>query len=399
MGVQLKHPPLCIYLDTSDYSRFADISYRNEPGLADILTFLREKKEQGLVEFRFSVVHLFEFLKDPSRRELALRKVQIMEELCGGQAFRHFSDVFDLEREALRSEADPAPLVVSDEGEWYPSVEQDDDDSFSLDALIRRLQESFPALPAAELRGLIKNPEAAAFVKDGMSKRFPLADLYESNLLDRFFASEVPGNLLARELIKAFARPSVFLNHYLEGNPKAQEVFKALPRLEKNLHGKLVQAQEGLKAHVKLVLGLEQEDIKEVRRYVKKLSLVDSSAPYLEIDELPTNLQRALERNLFLKELPALSTHFHLLTAYLRDLIYPSPVLPEIKESDVGDILHATYLPYVDIYRTDGRFGALMNNVPRPITVKVVSKLHQLPKAIDERLAEGSKASRANGHR
>jgi len=309
-----------------------------------------------------------------------------MEELCGDRVFRFFGDVFNLEREALRSEADPASLVISDEGEWFPPVEPDD--SFSLDALIRRHQETFPALPAAHLRELIKNPEAAAFVKAGMSQELPLANFYGSNLLDRFLSDGISGNQLARELMKEFAKPSIFIKHYLEGNPKAQKVFNVLPRLEQNLHGKLVQAQESIKPHVKFVLGLEQEVVKAVRRYVKNLSLVDSSASYLGVDELPTHLQQSLEHNRFVKEIPALSTHFNLLTAYLRDLIYPSPVLPEIKESDAGDILHATYLPYVDIYRTDGRFGALLNGIPKPSTVKVVPKLHQLPKAIEERLAE-----------
>jgi hypothetical protein len=391
MGNQIKHLPLRIYLDTSDYSRFADIGYRNEPGLADILTFLREKKEQGLIEFRFSGVHIFEFLKDPSQRELALRKVQIMEELCGGRAFRFFSDVLDLEREALRSKADPTPLVMSGEGEWFPPVEPDN--SFSRDALIRRLQESFPALPAAHLRELIKNPEAAAFVKEGMSKEFPLANFYGSNLLDRFLSDGISGNQLARELVKEFARPSIFIKHYLEGNPKAQKVFSVLPHFEQTLHGKLVQAQESIKPHVKSLLGLEQEAVKAVRKYVKKLSLVDSSTSYLGVDELPTPLQQALEQNRFVEELPALSIHFNLLTAYLRDLIYPSPVLPEVKESDAGDILHATYLPYVDLYRTDGRFGALLNNVAKPSTVMVVPKLRQLPEAIEEKLVERSKSS------
>ena len=81
-----------------------------------------------------------------------------------------------------------------------------------------------------------------------------------------------------------------------------------------------------------------------------------------------------------------MSTQYNVLTAYLRDILYPSPVSPEIKESDAGDILHATYLPYVDLYRTDGRFGALLSKVSIPGTVKVVPKLHQLPEAIEDRL-------------
>lgn len=377
--------PLRIYLDTSDYSRFADIGYRNEPGLAEILSFLREKKEQGLIELRFSAVHLFEFLKDPSQRDLALRKVRIMEELCDDRTFRFFGNVFDLEREALRSGTDPASRVISNEGEWLPLVEPDD--FFSLDTVIREVQERLPMFDAAQLRELIRSPEAAAFVKKGMSQEWPLANVYGSNMIDRFLTDSVSGREMAREVIKGFAKPSILIEHYLEGKTDARKVFSVLAGPEQNLQRSLVQAREELKPHIEFVLGLGDKDtLKKVRQYVKNLRLFDSSASYLGSGELPAHFQEALGQDRFLKELPALSTHYNVLTAYLRDLFYPSTVLPEIKESDAGDILHATYLPYVDLYRTDGRFGALMNSVAKPSTVKVVPKLHQLRGAIEEKL-------------
>lgn len=129
-----------------------------------------------------------------------------------------------------------------------------------------------------------------------------------------------------------------------------------------------------------------------MRQYVKKLGMSGSSASYLELEKLPKHLQEAVGQDRFLKELPALSTHLNVLAVYMRDIIYPSPVLPEIKESDAGDILHATYLPYVDLYRTDGRFGALMNSVPKPSTVQVVPKLRQLPEVIEKELEKRLRA-------
>ena len=381
--------PIRIYLDTSDYSRFADIGYRNEPGLSAILDLLREKKARNLIEVRFSAIHLFEFLKDPSQRTLALRKVQIMEELCGDRAFRFFTDVLEREREALRLGIDPPSLVISDEGEWFPSTELDD--SFKLDTIFPRLLASFPMFGAEQLRAMLKSPEAAAFLKQNMPKELPLANVYGTDLLDRFL-SGVSEQGMALEVMRGFAKPSILIENYLEGKPDAQRFFGMLARLEQQLHGTLVQIQDKLKPHVKFVLGQDQETIKEIRQYVKKLGVSGSSAPYLGLEKLPKHLQEAVGQDRFLKELPALSTHFNVLAAYMRDIIYPSPVLPEIKESDVGDILHATYLPYVDLYRTDGRFGALMNSVPKPSTVKIVPKLRQLPEAIEKELEKFSRA-------
>jgi hypothetical protein len=105
------------------------------------------------------------------------------------------------------------------------------------------------------------------------------------------------------------------------------------------------------------------------------------------LDELPANVRDAVGKDRYLEELPAISTHCNLITAYRRDVFYPSTVMPEIKESDAADILHAAYLPYVDLYRTDGRFGSLLEKLPKPSTVRVVSKLRQLAGAIEEQLA------------
>lgn len=376
-------------MDTSDYSRFADIGYRNEPGLTDILEFLREKKAQGLIEVRFSAIHLFEFLKDPSQRTLALRKVQIMEELCGDLAFRYVGDVFDAEHDAFRSAADPEPTVISDDGEWFPTITLDD--SFKLDTILPSLQEKFPMLSAAQIRALIESPEAAAFLKENMSRELPLANVYGSSLFDRFLSSSVSGQEMSREMMKGFAKPSILIGHYLNGNPKAHTFFSSLASMERQLHGQFVQIRDGLRPHIEFVLGLGKDVAKKTRQAVQQNSS-EFPAPYLRLDELPEQLRESIKQGRFLKELPAISTHCNLLSAYAKDIISPSSSMPEIKESDPADILHATYFPYVDLYRTDGRFSSLVSGLPKPSRVKVVPKLHQLPEAIENGLDKRSKA-------
>ena len=111
------------------------------------------------------------------------------------------------------------------------------------------------------------------------------------------------------------------------------------------------------------------------------------SAPYLALEKLPAHVRDMVGKDRYLEELPALSTHCNLVNVYLRDILSPSDVMPEIKESDAADIFHATYLPYVDLYRTDGRFSSLVEKLPKPPTVRVVPKLRQLPDAIEEQLA------------
>jgi hypothetical protein len=56
------------------------------------------------------------------------------------------------------------------------------------------------------------------------------------------------------------------------------------------------------------------------------------------------------------------------------------------KTSDFGDIFHATYLPYVDIFRADGNTASIIEQAKLPFKTKVVSKLTDLPKEIENLL-------------
>jgi hypothetical protein len=271
----------------------------------------------------------------------------------------------------------------SNEGEWFPETMTET--SADLDVLVRGLLEKFPSLSRTQLEAMIKSPQAMAYLKENMSRQLPLANVYGSDLLDRFLTRKISGPEMSRELAKGFAKPRILIAHYLEGNVAAQKFFENLAAAERELHKELNLTRDRLKDHVQLLLGLGKDILKEVRQRVRTFSL-SFSAPYLGVEKLPINLQEALGQDGFLEELPALSTHLNLLTAYLRDIIYPSKVMPEIKESDAADILHATYLPYVELYRTDSRFGGLLVKLQKPSSVKVVPNLLQLPEAIEKEL-------------
>jgi hypothetical protein len=65
--------------------------------------------------------------------------------------------------------------------------------------------------------------------------------------------------------------------------------------------------------------------------------------------------------------------------------------LPEGKRqprsSDVGDVFHATYLPFVDIFRADGFVSSAIADAKLPFDATVVQNFRQLVPAIERRLA------------
>jgi hypothetical protein len=380
-AAQVEPRPIRVYLDTSDYSRFADIGYRDQPGIEGVLTFLREKKAKGIIEIRFSGIHLFEFLKDPTQNRLALKKVQILEDLCGDAAFRYPSDALRREREALSRSADLWNVTTSDEGEWFPETPEL---SVERDKVIRGLKKKFPQLSRPQLAVLLRR--AAAEIKPALSAQMPLAGVYDDGTFERFLTGRISGADMARELAKGFAKPSVLMGHYLAGNPLAQAMFTNFSDQERAMQQLLVRSRGEL---MQLAARLEEQGKTqdEIRSQMKNHSHRHSAA-YLGLETLPGEAREAIEKGRFLPTLPATSTHCSLLAHYFRDIFAPSAVMPEIKQSDPSDILHAFNLPYVDFFRTDGRFASLLGKVAKPTSTTVVGNLLQLPNAIDREIAK-----------
>lgn len=80
--------------------------------------------------------------------------------------------------------------------------------------------------------------------------------------------------------------------------------------------------------------------------------------------------------------------------SYLVHNFTPNASLRQAKLSDVGDLLHATYLPYADIFRTDGCFGGLIRKHGEKFGTQVVSNFDQLIPAINKAV-EGAVSQKA----
>jgi hypothetical protein len=359
--------PVLIYLDTMDYSRFADIGHRNvAAGTESALAFLREKVALGLIAVRYSYWHIMELLKNPDERVLALRKVQFIDELCGTACFRYTLDTFAGERKALASGADPQSQVISDEGEWYPETDVDEETAADL----KRVSMQLNSLPPAQRRAILKK----------MSAKMPLSGLYESSAVQELLAGGGDPGEFHRTFTKCVAgRPRVFIEHYLEGNALARKIFEDFAAGEKNTKELLEKQREAL-----LRLRDAAGGDAEARRRLRQARLTPSGS--MGVEKLPNEVREQLGNGQYLAKLPATSTFLNVMVAYLRRTLSPSHSMPVIKESDVADIFHSAYLPYVDFYRTDVGFSDILSKIPRPPRCAVVPRLADLPELVEARL-------------
>ncbi len=122
-------PPAVVYLDTQDYSRYADVLAGRGPSeLISVFDELIALRDAGHCVFAFSMPVMSELLQyNPEHRELTLRKARAVEELCRGYAFAYPGQVIAEEMasaihgSSVYSERTKSTLL-NDQNRWGPPL-------------------------------------------------------------------------------------------------------------------------------------------------------------------------------------------------------------------------------------------------------------------------------------
>ena len=114
------------------------------------------------------------------------------------------------------------------------------------------------------------------------------------------------------------------------------------------------------------------------------LKLAEGDTAELGIDkELFARLRRNSQ---ITSQIPACDIVGNVLTCYIRQILGFAGTEAKIEDSFGGDLVHALYLPHVDLWRGDRRFSEVIKNAVPSYANKVVSKLNSLAAAIDAHL-------------
>lgn len=387
--------PLIVYLDSSDFSVLSNSKTRT-PEVVDVESQLIYWQEQGLIELRFSYVHVIEAAATEHRySDLASNRFLQMKRLCGFNCL--VDPIRILEHEATNlSKYEYVDLknFLNDKGDWFPNIDSSKD-SVKIETIV---QEQINLIPDRKSRRLaISN----SFDKNGKLKdEFRLKFFKISPMVDEI-AQKFP---IPRYLIEAAVR-----NYYKSGS--VDSFLDALKESLSNLDN----------------LGLWYEKdwdrISPISSYLREIgsdvkhSLITATDRFREITEnqtgldLDKNLISSLANNSFDNLVKTLPSDFanKLAVSLGVDLIKepsweltPSLVTMgtvagyvgkltalggrKAKVSDFGDIYHAAYLPYVDIFRADGFISSAIYAAKLPFDTKVVGKFVELPEAIQEML-------------
>ncbi|MDP8566627.1 hypothetical protein [Methylophilus aquaticus] len=388
--------PLVVYLDSSDYSIFSDAS-RRTPELNRIESKLLQLRDENKIEFRFSHINIIEAAPIKTEDRLSSsQRLETIKRFCGCKCLVSYVFVIENEIESL-SNMRPIPTQLNhlnDDGIWFPSLADIKEFSYLADDI----RENISKIPDRKKRrqaqrksfnpdGSVKN--AAGYLKgtvDSFAKeicsKYPLTEESAKLAAQSYFNNGSTANFV-RLLSDSLSKLENISKWYELSWDEATQLSSFL----REIGGNLLKSLEQLKNESTVLAndykleGLSDSQIKS--RMNESFSGLLNSLPISMLKSLNVSHASTSNQEISWELCPSLLT---LTTLSVNLVKLNSLTSRKAKNSDFGDILHATYLPHVDIFRCDGNTASIIEQAKLPIKTRVVSKLTDLPKEIENLL-------------
>jgi len=389
-----------VYLDVQDYSRFGDVLRgKSDASTEQLFLDLEKQASAGRVIFPVSMPVLGELLQyDANFRDTTIHKAEAVERLCGPWALPFPTRLVAAEIvETARARGDiPSgdPIaLLSSERYWYPNVSVE----FGglRDELRRVANEQLAAaqLPSRQLRRRAKRfartVDLAAVAEAAAPEAAEKFGLPQSAVTESFVAllrGRVTPEVASRRLFQTIAEPVRFVELYFERLETDRSLPDWMKKAGADFQALFIRLREDLQPL--LVGDFGQVIRKEMFEYwpvsagkaVLKMGYEDCR----EFGIDPLLVPVLVDNEGFAESVPAARITGMLIAAYARQVVGLSATGAKIEHSFGGDLVHALYLPHVDLWRGDRRFSALIADAMPGYASRVVSKLAALPAAIDD---------------
>ena len=395
--------PVRVYLDSSDFSDLSNPKCCTDE-LSDVLRQLKQWVSEERIVCCFSGTHLCEMAPlDVAYSEVAESRANLLVELCGRNALISLDRLVAGELKNSVGLSANLPLVHSTVGNWYP-------DGVELVFPVEKLE------IAAEIQDVIQSTamgrtQRRAAQRKALKGGRPRPSMYASIL-----ANARSGSL--NEILEKYPmRPedARVLSRYAAGDATAQDAKAAFEESLRDPHwmmqwigknGALINQFtswiRGPAASMHRHMNDMVQNSASVRRYDADFgttladSFFSSSAWLTQQDKLLHGIALRMSKELLKhhaselsvssidKDCPGLSVGIRSLHNAWWTTTSQRPRSP--KPSDFPDGLHAMYAPYVDVFRADTFMAPHIAKACNRFGTKVVSKLAQLPSAIQQSL-------------
>jgi hypothetical protein len=391
--------PVTVYLDSQDYSRFGDVLRgKGDAATESLLNELKARRSSGQAVFALSMPILGELLQyDEHFRETTLCKAEAVEQLCGPYALAFPTRLVAREiAEAAQMSGltEPVPLapVLNSERYWYPNI-GDQLESFKADLLSQAQNQvlDFP-LPNRTTRRaakkLVRKANVGELIRQGapeMAEKLGLPVGAITGSIGALLRGAITSSEASKRLFKSVCEPRTFVELYFE----RLENDRSLPEW-------MLKAGEGFaESFAKIKKAVEplmetQGATQSLKKLVaeKKPELAALAFKFADGDLSEFGIDDSVAEEI--KNDPALrlkvnasQTVANMLEAYILQVTGVTASNAKIERSFGGDMIHAFYVPYVDLWRGDRRFSEALFGAMPMHKDRVVRRLTDLPSAID----------------
>lgn len=387
---------LQVYLDSSDFSTLASPARRTTQQEA-VRDFLLDAQAAGRIALRFSAIHVHEAAPtSPDALPHARERFEMISQLCGTHALAHPLDLMRHETAAARADRPIArAAMLDDTGFWLPSLLEP---RHTVPEMTRLFSGEFFTMNREEKRRLLKDGAPSrdalhhfrqhieAFIA-GLRARLPIsADA--ARRIDRYYAGKLDYPHAIDAVRRSMTDPREVANWYRDHSETAHPLSGQMRELGHELKAMLDACQRELDA------ARASQAADGIADAVLARAISDGF--HATFDPGTGELARALAAELSgetlapsnpWQSLPGLACS----TTLTMQLVRRSLALPKPRRassSDFGDTLHALYLPYVDVFRTDAFAASAIRECafPSEIATTVVDNFAKLPDSITARL-------------
>lgn len=392
--------PLQVYLDSNDFSNLSD-PVKREP-FVEVERQLLVWRDAGLIDLRFSFVHVAEFAPLSSEAlQFARRRAECIARLCGSMTFIAHGDLIELEVKALSNGSVLSRVeVLDDQGNWMPRSFRDDLDLPPLHQTIAELVED-PTMNRAQRRAIKHR-----YVGDGgrlrpsartdLNRQLPAAleDLRRSypmtekgiRAAKRYYLGTLSKSDVEEMIIGSVRDVQQFMDwysgHWDTVNPTTEWLRKEGAKMLEWVAAGMALRERWFA--LEELIGTPQEALQKriLEPFVgMPLRLVESMVRRrLQEEGLSVTTDEAI------RYLPGTWSAARTLAEVLQSTMGRIKTPRKGKRSDFGDGVHCIYLPYVDVFRADGFLAPLIKATKPPFQTTIVGDLNELPAAIEAKL-------------
>ncbi|MDD5240783.1 MAG: hypothetical protein PHG47_03560 [Sulfuricella sp.] len=401
--------PLVVYLDSSGFSDLSDDrKIQKEPRLVNIRDELLYLQSTDQIQIRYSAFHILEAAHlTPESKPMAMSRAAAIQQLCGNKALIHYQDLFHKEIVALTADQKHfyRDKAYSNQSDWMPDFGN----------LFDGLQESFRTRLREELQktGAIRSVRRAiekklfkadgSFTDEGakildtsdgaleLKNQLPITErFYQHNMLSAYIKGEIDSATINNEIKNGICNPMHFIGWYAEQDG-AKNLLSWLrgTGLDNINNIEELRLQVGRLSELAPVIGKSQDEvfdkvsntldgvISNVRKRLIRFFLNKATLPKRDV----RNIEKHALNSQFLS-LPGLDCFLTCVRQYAGENVVPSSAQRKLRRSDMGDMFHCIYIPYVDVFRADGYTSQIVSRNAAYYGTTVVPSLLDLPAAI-----------------